>query len=213
MKKKRTKKQETTPLDADRRDQPTDEEADATEGQESSATAPPAAAGAEHDAPAPAEPETVPLERLLRLQADFDNYRRRMARDHKALTERATEDLMLELLPVLDNFDIALQHAEEEPVDPAVVKGFRLVAEHLETALKKFGLQPVPADDMPFDPHRHEAVAHVPDPDHAEGMIVAQTRRGYELGDKLLRAAQVVVSSGPPRTEHDSGENAQAQEE
>ena len=213
MKKKRSKKQETAPLDGDRQDPPTDEAVESAEGINSSATAPPTAAEPEPDAPIPPEPETVPLERLLRLQADFDNYRKRMARDQQALTERATEDLMLELLPVLDNFDIALQHAEEKPVDPAVVKGFRLVAEHLGTALKKFGLQPVPADGLPFDPHRHEAVAHGPDPERPEGMITAQTRRGYQLGDRLLRAAQVVVSSGPPETELDGGGNAQAQEE
>lgn len=145
-----------------------------------------------------AEPESVPLERLQRLQADFDNYRKRMSRERAEIVDRATEDLMLELLPVLDHFDIALRHAAEQTVDTAMVEGFRLVAEQLETALKKFGLQAVVAEGIPFDPHEHEAVAHLPDPDNPEGMITAQTRRGFRLGKKLLRASQVVVSRGAP---------------
>ena len=95
-----------------------------------------------------------------------------------------------------------------------MLEGFRIVADQLESVLKKFGLQPVPAEDMPFDPHQHEAVAHVPDPDRDEGMIVAQTRRGFRLGDKLLRAAQVVVSSGKPAAREESNAvSAEPQEE
>lgn len=153
--------------------------------------------------------ETIPMERLLRLQADFDNYRKRVIRERSDHIDRATEDLMLELLPVLDHFDIALRHAEEQSTDAPMIEGFRLVAEQLETTLRKFGLQRIESEDVPFDPHQHEAVAHLPDPAKDEGMIVASTRRGYRLGGKLLRAAQVVVSSGSPV----ETESVEAQEE
>ncbi len=143
-------------------------------------------------------PETVALDRLLRLQADFENYRKRVIRERADHTERATEDLMLELLPVMDHFDIALRHAEESSTDVAMIEGFRLVAEQLGTALRKFGLEPLDAEGLPFDPHQHEAVAHLPDADCPDGVVMAQTRRGFRLGGKLLRAAQVLVSSGPP---------------
>ncbi len=173
-------------------------EADAAEAV--SAEPPPPAPPVVDGAAAMPEPECVPVERLQRLQADFDNYRKRMIRDRAELVNRATEDLMLELLPVLDNFDIALRHAAESPAQAALAEGFRLVAEQLESVLRKFGLQPVDAERVVFDPHRHEAVAHVPHPEQPDGMITEQTRRGFCLGEKLLRAAQVVVSSGPPAT-------------
>ncbi len=147
---------------------------------------------------AAAQQETVPLERLLRLQADFENYRKRVARDRAELDDRANENLITELLPVLDNFDIALCHSSEQSADKATVEGFRIVAEQLESTLRKFGLEPLEAEGVEFDPHQHEAVAHLPDGECPEGMVTAQTRRGYRLGGKLLRAAQVVVSNGPP---------------
>lgn len=162
------------------------------------------------DSAAAPPPESVPLERLQRLQADFDNYRKRMLRERAAVVEQATEDLMVELLPVLDNFDIALRHAAEEPAGAALTEGFRLVADQLETVLRKFGLRQIETAGLPFDPHRHEAVAHLPAPGHSEGMIVEETRRGFSLGGKLLRAAHVVVSSGAPepaRTDAVSGED------
>ncbi len=213
MKKKRNKKPDTTPDAGDRQNEATDGTFASENATQSTDEMTPPQPEEKPDMTPEADAETVLMERLLRLQADFDNYRKRMARDHKALTERATEDLMVELLPVLDNFDVALKHTSEKSTDTAVIEGFRIVAEQLENVLQKFGLQPVPAEDVPFDPHQHEAVAHIPDTDRPEGMIVAQTRRGFRLGDKLIRAAQVVVSSGTPPAQPDNAIPAETQED
>ena len=155
-------------------------------------------------APAPAaaepqpSPEAVLQDRLLRLQADFDNYRKRMDREKKDWIAFASEKLVLELLPVLDHFELGLANGAKNGAPPAVTEGFQLICNQLRAALEKTGVQVVDAaEGAAFDPHLHEAISHLPSATVAEGHVVVQTRRGYKLGDKLLRAAQVVVSAGP----------------
>ena len=143
-----------------------------------------------------AELETL-KDRHLRLQADFDNFRKRTQRERGDLQVRATEELVTELLPVLDHFEIGLRAAAGPAAGEAVRAGFQLVYDQLQAALRKFGLVPFEASG-PFDPRQHEAVAHAPSADQPADHIVTQTRRGYRLGEKLLRPAQVVVSSGAP---------------
>lgn len=155
-------------------------------------------------APAPEEaaeaslsPEAVLQDRLLRLQADFENYRKRMDREKKDWIAFANEKLVLELLPVLDHFELGLANSVKDGAAAAFTEGFQLVCNQLRAALEKTGVQVIDAEDAAFDPHLHEAITQLPSDDVPEGHVVAQTRRGYKLGDKLLRAAQVVVSSGP----------------
>ena len=136
-------------------------------------------------------------DRLLRLQADFDNFRKRSLRERGEWAQTASEAIVRDLLPVIDHFELGLKTAEERPTEPAVRDGFKLVHEQLMGVLKKAGLAAVDAHESAFDPHLHEAVAHVPSNEHAADEIVAQTRRGWKLGEKLLRPVQVVVSSGP----------------
>ena len=157
--------------------------------------------------PAPdsaAEPSPSPEEglkdRLLRLQADFDNYRKRMDREKKDWIAFASEKLVLDLLPVLDHFELGLADSAKNGAPAAVVDGFQLVCNQLRAALEKAGVQPIDAAGAAFDPHLHEAITHLPSDQVPEGHVAAQTRRGYKMGDKLLRAAQVVVSSGPAPT-------------
>lgn len=142
-------------------------------------------------------PEAVLQDRLLRLQADFENYRKRMDREKKDWIAFASEKLVLELLPVLDHFELGLADSAKNGAPTAFVEGFQLVCNQLRAALEKTGVQAIDAEGAAFDPHVHEAITHLPSDDVPEGHVVAQTRRGYKLGDKLLRAAQVVVSSGP----------------
>ncbi len=150
------------------------------------------------DASAATPREATPAaEQLLRLRADFENYKRRVLREKDELYRRATEDLMAELLPVLDHLEMALKAAEDRADDP-FVQGVRLVGDQLMAALGKHGLAPIDAAGEPFDPNLHEAVSHLPSPDTDENHVMVQTRRGYRLGERLLRAAQVVVSSGAP---------------
>lgn len=159
----------------------------------------------EAPASASAEEETVPRERLLRLQADFDNYRKRMQREREDLGQRMNEALITDLLPVLDHFHMGLENAERQEADAGLRNGFQLVLEQAQAVLNRYGLEMIDAAGQTFDPHQHEALTHLPSAEHPAGQVLAQTRRGYRLGGKLLRAAQVVVSSGPP-------ENAEAEE-
>lgn len=160
---------------------------------EEAAAAPAPEAAAE---PQPS-PEDVLKDRLLRLQADFDNYRKRMDREKKDWIAFASEKLVLELLPVLDHFELGLADSAKNGAPAPIQEGFQLVCNQFRAALEKAGVQAIDAEGAAFDPNLHEAITHMPSPSVPEGQVIAQTRRGYKLGDKLLRAAQVVVSSGP----------------
>ncbi len=147
---------------------------------------------------APKEEAAPPADdSYLRLQADFDNYRKRVLREKDEIYRRANQDIMEELLPVIDHIELAFASAGESHQHDPVVEGFRLVADQLMGVLSKFGLSPIETDGQEFDPNLHEAILHMPAPDVAENFVVSQARGGYKLGDRLLRASQVVVSSGP----------------
>jgi molecular chaperone GrpE len=146
---------------------------------------------------AQAEMESL-KDRHLRLQADFDNFRKRTQRERLEIQVRATEDLLRELLPALDHFEIGLRAAGEHVVDRAVCDGFQLVYDELVRVLARCGVTPLDAEaGGPFDPLIHEALSHAPSDQHPPDTIMQQTRRGYRLGERLLRPAQVVVSCGP----------------
>lgn len=136
-------------------------------------------------------------DQFVRLQADFANFRNRTQRERIELYQRANEDLLLEILPVLDHYEMGLQNAEKHDADKAVVDGFKLVYDQFQNVLNKFNLTPIDAVGEEFDPHKHEALTHMPSDEYAAEICSNQVRRGYMFGDKLLRAAQVVVSSGP----------------
>jgi molecular chaperone GrpE len=176
------------------------------DAQPPSGEAPAAAAAA---GPVAALPEADVLkDRLLRLQADFDNFRRRSQRDRAELASLANENIMRELLPVLDHFEIGLKVCAEHQTDKAVHDGFHMVHDQLRSALRKSGLEALDVHEAGFDPHLHEAVAHIPSDEYPADQIISQTRRGYRLGEKLLRPIQVVVSSGPGAPAPDGEEKA-----
>jgi molecular chaperone GrpE len=147
------------------------------------------------------EEEESLRDQFVRLQADFANFRNRTQRERIELYRRANEDLLLELLPVLDHYEMGLQTAEQHHADNAVVDGFKLVYDQFQNVLNKFNLTPIEAVGEVFDPHKHEALTHMPSDEFPAETCSNQIRRGYLFGDKLLRAAQVVVSSGPAATE------------
>lgn len=134
--------------------------------------------------------------RLLRLQADFDNFRKRVARERSELYARANEDLMTEIIPVLDHMEMAISSAAEHGAPKALVEGVGLVSDQLKAVLGKFGLEAVDASGKQFDPNEHEAILHIESATVGENMVIEQTRRGYKLSGRILRPAQVVVSSG-----------------
>ncbi len=161
----------------------------------------------EDEAPVVEEPEEESLrDQFVRLQADFANFRNRTQRERVELYQRANEDLFLEILPVLDHYEMGLQTAEQHNADKAVADGFKLVYDQFQNVLKKFNLTPIDAVGEEFDPHKHEALTHMPSDEFAAEVCSNQVRRGYMFGDKLLRAAQVVVSSGPAEVADEGAE-------
>jgi molecular chaperone GrpE len=133
------------------------------------------------------------IDTLQRLQADFDNYRKRAARDQEALVARAGERIVKELLPVLDDLERAIEAAEEHE-EAKLEEGVKLVHRQLEQLLEREGLAPVETDGK-FDPHVHEALLTQPS-ESEEGSVVEVLQKGYRLGDRVLRPARVVVA-GP----------------
>ena len=137
------------------------------------------------------------LDNLRRVAADFDNFRKRVARDAELQATRASQGLVGELLPVLDNLERALDanlHHEEAQV----ADGVKLVLQQLNDILARRGLVEIAAEPgEAFDPHVHEALSNQPS-EYPEGAIADVWQRGYRLGDVVVRAARVVVSSGPP---------------
>jgi len=146
-------------------------------------------------------------DRHLRLRADFDNFRSRTLREKSELYRRANMDLVEQLLPVLDHMTLAIEAAEQHDPQGTLVEGFKLVAEQLQNALGRFGLTPLDAEGETFDPNKHEAISHLPSADVPEDKVILQLRRGYMFGDRLLRAAQVTVSSGAGPVTEESGQS------
>lgn len=133
------------------------------------------------------------LEHAQRVAADFDNYRKRAAREQESLVARAHERLVKELLPILDNLERALEAAAAHE-EAKLEEGVALVGRELRAALAREGLVEIETDGV-FDPHVHEAMLSQPS-EAAEGAIVQVLQKGYLLGDRVLRPARVVVSAG-----------------
>jgi molecular chaperone GrpE len=134
------------------------------------------------------------LDALQRLKAEFDNYRKRVARDQRELTARAHERLMKELVPVLDDLERALD-AVGNHEEAKLEEGVRLVHRAFADALAREGLVQIETDGK-FDPHTQEALLSQPS-DEEEGNVIQVLQKGYTLGDRVLRPARVVVSGGP----------------
>jgi len=133
-------------------------------------------------------------DRYLRALAELDNTRKRAQREREEYIRFANESLLRELLPVLDNFDRAIQAARASGEAEAVVAGVELIQRELLRVLEKFGVTPFSSVGQPFDPERHEAVARVPAGDGPAMVVVAETLRGYLLNGRVLRPAMVTVA-------------------
>ena len=155
-------------------------------------------AAEEEKSAAAEEPAAEPdwKDRYARTLADFDNYRKRMARDREELAQFAAKDILKDLLPTVDNLALALEKAENKE-DP-FVQGVKLAYDGFLKALADHGATPLDSVGEPFDANFHDALAQLPSQDVAEGVVMNEVKRGWLLHGKLLRAAQVVVSSGAP---------------
>ena len=171
---------------------------DETAAEQSEAAAPPEVATDEALAAIEKERDTL-KEQLLRAVADFDNYRKRIERERRELSDYAATDVLLELLPIIDNFERALQApaSGDEPfkkADEAFKKGVELIHKQMLDLLRKRGVTLIDALGADFDPNVHQAVIHEPSDEHREGEVMQELQRGYKLGDRLLRPAMVKVA-------------------
>ena len=132
---------------------------------------------------------------LQRLAAEFDNFRKRVARDQQALVARAAERLVAELIPVLDDLERAVAVAAES-AEATLEEGMRMVQRALHGALAREGLEEVTVDG-PFDPHQHEALMQQPS-EAAEGTVIQVLQKGYRLGDRVVRPARVIIAGPLP---------------
>ncbi len=139
-------------------------------------------------------------DRLLRLQADFDNFRKRMIRDREDQSRRASEKILKDILPVIDHFELGLQSAHKHHVKHTVIEGFEGILNQFRQVIEKAGVTLIETKDQRFDPHLHECVVQLPSEEQPENTIIQETRRGYKLGSFVLRASQVIVSTGPAPT-------------
>lgn len=181
------------------------------------APAPAPEAAPETPAPAPAEEAAKPAapeadelavmkDRYARLMADFDNFRKRQIREREDLIKRANADLLGDLLPVVDHLELALAKTAD-PADPFVT-GVRLVYDQLIALLDRYDMKPLDTKGQPFDPSFHEALSQMSSATVPANIIIDQFRRGWLLAGRLLRPAQVIVSSGMPDDAQAEAENA-----
>ncbi|WP_414859257.1 nucleotide exchange factor GrpE [Paenibacillus haidiansis] len=133
-------------------------------------------------------------QRLLRAQADFDNFRRRTIKEKEELGKYASAKLITELLPVVDNFERALGSASENAEISSYAKGVEMIFRQLEGVLKAEGLVPMESVGTPFNPEYHQAIMQVESDEYEEGTVVEEVQKGYMLKDKVLRPAMVKVS-------------------
>jgi molecular chaperone GrpE len=144
-------------------------------------------------------------DRLLRMAADFENYKKRAVREKEEWTKFANEDLIKGILPFIDNLERAVNHSEKTEDFQSLVEGIKLTVQQLLQTLNKFGVSPIESLGKPFNPAVHQAMLLVESDQHEPNQVVEEFQKGYLLNDRLLRPATVSVSKLP-------GKEAQASE-
>ena len=137
-------------------------------------------------------------DRLLRKQAEMDNFRKRAQREKEEFFQHANADLIRSLLPVLDGFDRALRHRDPK-ADAGFIKGIELIHQQMLSVLDRAGVTPIETAGKTFDPHLHQAVETVHSKEHRDQEVVEELQRGYKLKNRLLRPAIVKVASSPKK--------------
>jgi molecular chaperone GrpE len=137
-------------------------------------------------------------EQLLRTSADLENYKKRAARERLDAIKFANESLLEKLIPILDNFEMALAAANAQNTSvQSLQAGISMIQQQFKAALADAGLQEIEANGKPFDPNLHEAISQQETADAPEGQVMQQVRKGYKLRERLLRPASVVVAKKP----------------
>jgi molecular chaperone GrpE len=161
-------------------------------GDESTATGEPVASAAPLEGVAPSAADLQ--DRLLRLQAELENFRKRARREYDDAQRYREIDLLRDLLPVLDTVQRAIDAAEKTDDVESLRAGFRMTAQQIEKLLAAHGCATIPTDDQPFDPTVHDAIQQLAVPGKAAGTVVATVSRGFTLHDRVVRPAQVIVA-------------------
>jgi molecular chaperone GrpE len=136
-------------------------------------------------------------DRFLRLTADFDNYKKRAARERQEAISFANENLLSKLVPVLDAFEMALTAANNDPAAKSLQAGIVMISKQLKSVLADAGLEEIDANGKPFDPNVHEAVSQQESAEVPEGQVLRQVRKGYKFRNRLMRPAGVIVAKTP----------------
>lgn len=137
-------------------------------------------------------------EQMLRIAADFDNFRKRSRRETDDAARRAREEVLRDLLPVFDNLERAVDHAEQATDAASVATGVKIVLKQFLDTVGRMGISRITAVGSPFDPNVHEAIQQLESADQPAGTVLAEVVPGYKWGDRLLRASMVVVAKSPP---------------
>jgi molecular chaperone GrpE len=145
-------------------------------------------------------------DRWIRLAAEFENYKKRRAREFETLVQSASEDVIRDLLPILDGVGRALAHSENGDTESeGFQEGIKMIMEQFPRVLYNRNLKEIETIGKPFDPTVHEALMQMPSEIHDAGIVADEIEKGYSLGDKVLRPAKVVVSQGKPTQETPEG--------
>jgi len=150
-------------------------------------------------------------DRYMRLAAEFDNYRKRTARQFEDMIKNSNEKLLLQVLELADNFERALEAASNSSDNESLKSGTELIYQHLSDILKKEGVEPIESIGQKFDPNLHEALMQVESDEYDEGIVTQEINRGYKLHGKVIRFARVAVSRGV--VEKNNNENSAETEE
>ncbi len=150
--------------------------------------------------------------KYLRLYAEFENYKKRVNKDKEELVKYGNESLLYELLPVVDNLELALKHASDD-ISTGLIEGVEITKKELMKVLEKFGVSAIEAEGKPFDPSVHHAMTQVERDDIDENIIVEEFRKGYTLRDKVLRPSLVSVSKKADQNQMNEEDNNQENNE
>lgn len=137
---------------------------------------------------------TALSEKYLRLLAEYDNYRKRSIREIEVRYQTATEDIIKELLPILDNLDLATEHKNDKTTIEEYVKGIALIEDQLRGVLAQAGLKHIEVVGKPFDPNIHDAVMQIESDKYESGIVSSEVQKGYVVGDNVIRHSKVIVS-------------------
>jgi molecular chaperone GrpE len=140
-------------------------------------------------------------DRSLRLQAELENYRKRASRELEDRLKYADMDILRDLLPVLDNIQRAVEHAEKSSDPAGLLEGFKMVGSQLQGVLECHQCKKIESLHVPFDPNLHHAISQMPSAEYPPNTIVLVSQEGYQLHDRVVRPSQVIVSTAPPQTE------------